>query len=188
MINLNVNESNQFAIYSNTISNEEQSFGDFFLLSLRSSYSNHIAFVIPTVVKRNTRFVQFELTVVQQNEPDDPYNALISLFPPGNYQYRCYNIDTPTLDPSFGILIDEGQAIVGDYTPPEVTETVYVGDNERSLGIVYYSGALDNCIINYANSPYEIISPTVNTCQPLIIEETGFLVIKNGETLTLTSP
>jgi len=187
MINLNVNETNTFAIYANTISNEQETYGDYYLLALKSSYSNHIAYVIPAVVKRNTRFIQFELTVLQQNEPDDPFNAIISLFPPGNYSYKCYNIETPTLDPSAAILIDEGQAIVGDYTPPEVVETIYVGDNERSLGIVYYSGTLDNCIINYANSPYEIISPTVNTCQPLIIEETGFLVIKKGETLTLTS-
>jgi len=187
MINLNVNEQNQFAIYANTISNEQETYGDFFLLSFKSEYSNHIALVIPIVAKRNTRFVQFQLTVVQENEQDDPYNAILAMFPPGNYTYKCYNIDVPTLDPSFGILIDQGQAIVGDYTPPEVTETVYLGDNEASLGIVYYSGTLNICIINYANSPYEIISPTVNTCQPLIIEETGYVVIKKGETLTLTS-
>ena len=187
MINLNVNEPNQFVIYADTIDSSVQDWGDLFLIGYKSLYSNHWMYVIANVVTRNSRYVQLEMTPVQEGESDDPYNGIIAMFPPGNYEYKVWNITTPVLDPSFGIQIDIGQAILGEYTPPEVENTVYVSDNENFESIIYYTGVLNNCVINYANSPYIISEDTTNTCQPLEIQETGFLLINKNQTLTLTS-
>jgi hypothetical protein len=185
MINLNVGAVNEFAIYADTIDNSVQQFGEYFLIGFKSTYTNHWTYVIPTTIKRNSRFVQFNLDVVEQGTADDPFDGILSIFPPGNYSYKCWNLDTATLDPSEGILIDEGQMIMGSYSPPEVIFTSYISDNETFQNIIYYSGVLDSCFINYANSPYIIEVPTTNLCQPLTIEEDGFLLIEEGIEFTL---
>ena len=107
------------------------------------------------------------------------------VFPPGNYSYKVWNLEDPSLDPSTGIKIDEGQMIMANYTPPEINEIVYISDNETFKNIIYYSGVTDNCTIDYTNSPYLIEIPTTNVCQPLIIAETGYLLIEEGIQFTL---
>jgi len=185
MINLSVGAVNEFAIYADTIDNDVQQYGDYFLIGFKSLYTNHWAYVIPTIIKRNSRFVQLNLDVVEQGTGDDPFNGILEVFPPGNYSYKCWNIDTPTLDPSNGILIDEAQMIMSNYSPAEVIEYTYISDNETFENIIYYSGVINSCIINYQNSPYIIPIPTTNLCQPLIIEEDGFLLIEEGIQFTL---
>lgn len=187
MINLNVNQQNEFVIYADTIDSSVQDWGDLFLIGFKSLYSNHWMYVIPIIITRNSRYVQLEVTPVEQGENDDPFNGVIAMFPPGNYEYKVWNITTPVLDPGFGILIDQGQAILGEYTPPEVENTVFISDNENFESIIYYTGVLNNCVINFANSPYIIETDTTNTCQPLEIANTGYLLVKKGLTLTLTS-
>jgi hypothetical protein len=187
MINLQVAQENQFAIYADTISSDVQTFGDYFLIGFRSLYTNHWSYVAPTVVSRNSRFVRFNITVVERGTADDPLNGLLAVFPPGNYSYKIWNLENPSLDPSTGIAIDEGQMIMAAYTPPEINEIVYVSDNENFQNEIYYSGIFNNCIIDYTNSPYIIEIDTTNTCQPLEIANTGYLLIKKGLTLTLTS-
>ena len=185
MINLSVGAVNEFAIYADTIDNSVQQFGDYFLIGFKSTYTRHIAYVIPTIIKRNSRFVQFNLDIVEQGTGDDPFNGILEVFPPGNYSYKVWNIDSPTLDPSEGILIDEGQMIMANYSPPETIKYTYISDNETLKNIIYYSGVINSCIINYQNSPYIIPIPTTNLCQPLIIEEDGFLLIEEGIEFTL---
>lgn len=185
MINLQVAQENQFAIYADTISSDVQTFGDYFLIGFKSLYTNHWTYVVPTVVKRNSRFVQFNITVVEKGTADDPINGLVSVFPPGNYSYKIWNLENLSLDPSTGINIDEGQMIMANYTPAEVVAYTYISDNETFKNIIYYSGVTDNCTIDYTNSPYLIEIPTINTCQPLIIAETGYLLIEEGITFTL---
>ena len=187
MINLNVNQPTEFVIYADTIDSSVQEWGDLFLIGYKSLYSNHWAYVIPTILKRNSRFVQLVMTAVEKDQPDDPFNALLAMFPPGGWEYKIWNITTPVLDPSFGILIDQGQAMLNHYDPPEVVQITYVSDNDTFKSAIYYSGAFDNCIINYSNSPYIISTDTTNTCQPLFVETTGYLLIEAGKTLTLTS-
>jgi hypothetical protein len=189
MINLQVNEVNTFAIYADTIDNSVQDYGDYFLIGFKSTYTNHWVYVMPTVEKRNTRFVQFTIEVLQENEPDDPYNGVIAMFPPSsNYSYKCWNISTVTLDPSTGILIDEGQAIVSAYEPPEINQVVYISDNDTFKNQIYYSATLDSCIINYANSPYIVSIDLTKECDPLLIQTSGFLLIEKNKTLTITQP
>jgi hypothetical protein len=75
--------------------------------------------------------------------------------------------------------------IMANYTPPEINKIVYVSDNETFKNIIYYSGVTDNCTIDYTNSPYLIEVPTINVCQPLVISETGYLLIEQGIQFTL---
>lgn len=184
MINLNVG-LNEFVIYADTITSDVQTFGDEFLIGFKSLYTNHWAYVRPEVIKRNSRFVQFEMSVVEKGTADDPLNSVLMVFPPGNYSYKVWNLEDPSLDPSTGIKIDEGQMIMANYTPPEINEIVYISDNETFKNIIYYSGVTDNCLIDYTNSPYLIEIPTTNTCQPLVITESGYLLIEEGIQFTL---
>jgi len=184
MINLNVG-LNEFVIYADSITSDVQTFGDEFLIGFKSLYTNHWAYVRPEVIKRNSRFVQFEMSVVQRGTADDPLNSILMVFPPGNYSYKVWNLEDPSLDPSTGIKIDEGQMIMANYTPPEINEIVYISDNETFKNIIYYSGVTDNCLIDYTNSPFLIEIPTTNTCQPLVITESGYLLIEEGIQFTL---
>lgn len=187
MINLSVGNLNQFAIYADTIDNSIQDYGDYFLIGFKSLYTNHWTYVIPEVIKRNSRFVQLNLVVVEGNTPDDPLNSIVSIFPPGNYSYKIWNLDYATLDPSNGILIDSGQMIMAEYNPPEVVEYTYISNNETFQNIIYYSGTVGgDCYIFIENSPYIVDEDITNLCQPLIISENGgLLVIEDGFTFAL---
>ena len=149
-------------------------------------YTRHWSYVIPQVIKRNSRFIEFNIVVVQRGTPEDPLNSILEVFPPGNYSYKCWNLDFPTLDPSSGELIDEGQMIMDNYDPPEIVQYTYISDNETLKNIIYYSGAnVDNCTINYLNSPFLIIEDTTSLCQPLILDITGYAEIEDGVTFSL---
>lgn len=186
MINLSVGQTNQFAIYADTISNDVQTFGDYFLIGFKSLYTNHWSYVIPQVIKRNSRFLQFNISVVEPDSPDDPLNGILEVYPPGNYSYKVWNIDYPSLDPSIGILIDEGQMIMAEYEPPEIQTYTYISDNDYFKSIIYYSGVKNDCIIDFSNSIYYIKEDMLTLCQPLIISDNGgFAIIEDGNTWTL---
>jgi hypothetical protein len=185
MINLQIGGTNQFAIYADTIDSSVHDYGDYFLIGFKSLYTNHWNYVVPTIVKRNYRFVQFNIGVVEKGTEDDPLNAILEVFPPGNYSYKVWNLDAPNLDPSLGYLIDEGQMIMASYSPPEVIFTDYISDNDTFKNIIFYSGITNNCVIDYTNSPFLVEVPTTNTCQPLTITETGYVLIEEGITFTL---
>ena len=186
MINLSVGANNQFAIYADTIDNSVQDYGDYFLIGFKSLYTNHWIYVVPEVIKRNSRFVQFNIQVVEHDSPDDPLNGILEVFPPGNWSYKCWNINYPTLDPSVGYLIDEGQMIMANYTPPEVVEYTYISDNETFKNIIYYSGVVNDCIIDTNNSIYYVNEDLISLCQPLIISDNGgYAIIEDGNTWSL---
>lgn len=187
MINLSVGNINNFAIYADTISNDVQIFGDYFLIGFKNLYTRQWTYVIPEVLKRNSRFIQFNLVVVEGNSPDDPLNGIISLFPPGNWEYKLYNLDNPVLDPSNAILIDSGQMIMAEYNPPEIVQYTYTSDNEYLTSIIYYSGTVGgDCYIYFENSPYVVDEDITNLCQPLVIGENGgLLIIEDGFTFAL---
>lgn len=187
MINLSVGNLNQFVIYADTIDNSVIDYGDYFLIGFKSLYTNQWSYVVPDVIKRNSRFVQFNITVVEGDSPDDPLNGILAVFPPGNYSYKCWNISSPTLDPSAGILIDEGQMIMADYNPPEIETYTYISNNETFRSVIYYSGVVGgDCYIFVDNSPYVVDEDITNLCQPLVISENGgLLIIEDGFTFAL---
>lgn len=187
MINLNLGNTNEFAIYADTIDNSVVDYGDYFLLGFKSLYTNQWTYVVPQIITRNSRFVKFNLIVLEGEQFDDPLNGIIGIFPPGNYSYKCWSTNSATLDPSAGILIDQGQMIMADYTPPEVETYTYISDNETFASIIYYSGTVGNdCYIYIENSPFVIEEDTTNYCQPLIIAENGgYLLVEDGVTFSL---
>ena len=187
MINLSLGNTNQFAIYADTIDNSIYDYGDYFLIGFKSLYTNTWNYVVPTIVKRNSRFIQFNLVVLESGNVDDPINGIIGIFPPGNYSYKIWNTDTATLDPAAGYLIDEGQMIMANYTPPEIEFTSYISNNETFQSVIYYSGTVgSDCYIYEENSPFVIEENTTNYCQPLIIaEDGGYLLIEDGVIFSL---
>lgn len=184
MITLSVGQDNPFAIYADTISNDVQTFGDYFLLKLYSLYTRHTYYVVPQILTRNTRYVKFNVEIVEYDSPDDPLNGILEIFPPGNYSYTLYNTDFATLDPGNGVLVDQGQAILEEFEPGEIIKYTYTSDNELLKNIIYYSGVANDCVIDADNSIYYIDEDMITLCQPLVIKNTGEAVIKDGFTWT----
>ena len=139
MINLQQNAVNEFVIYADTITNDAQAFGDYFLVGFQSGFSKYWDYVIPFVVKRNSRFLQFEITLVPSQPEEDPANGKIYLSPSGNWDYKIWNLEFPGLDPAQGYLIDAGQMIMENQTPPEIDFTTYYSANDNLQSVIYYS-------------------------------------------------
>jgi hypothetical protein len=76
--------------------------------------------------------------------------------------------------------------IMADYSPPEVVEYTYISDNETFQNIIYYSGVLNDCIIDTNNSIYYVNEDLISLCQPLIISDNGgYAIIEDGNTWSL---
>ena len=143
MINLTAGETNQIIIYADTISNAEISYGDYFLFGFQDTYSKEWFYVIPDYTTRNTRYINFQIDVSDACI-DDPEQATIFLQLPGNWNYKLWNMVAPSLDPADGDLIDQGQAFLNPYDPPEVGFVEYVSDNENLESEVYmYEQAIE---------------------------------------------
>jgi hypothetical protein len=181
MLNLTAGQTNNAIIYADTISNDMVSYGDYFLLGFQDTYSKNWAYVIPTVATRNSRYVKLVFDVASANI-EDPENGIVWLFAPGNWTYKVWNTLTPTLDPSIGDLIDQGQMYLNHYTPSEIVFTSYTGGNENLSNIIYYSGA-PACTIDSYNSPYVIDGQEESTCNPLFVDTNGLLYIPNNTQL-----
>jgi hypothetical protein len=137
MINLEQLASNEFVIYANTIDNDVQEFGDYFLIGFQSGFTKEWSYVIPFVLVRNTRFLKFEITLVANISIEDPSNGEIYLSPSGNWDYKIWNTDYATLDPAIGTLIDSGQMILNDQTPPEVIFETFASANEDLQSVIF---------------------------------------------------
>ena len=137
MINLNQQTGNEFVIYANTISNDVQEFGDYFLIGFQSGFTKEWTYVIPFVLVRNTRYLKFEITLVPNISIEDPSNGIVYLSPSGNWDYKIWNTDYATLDPAIGTLIDSGQMILKDQTPPEVIFETFVSANEDLQSVIF---------------------------------------------------
>jgi hypothetical protein len=143
MINLTAGETNQIIIYADTISNAEISYGDYFLFGFQDTYSKEYFYVIPDYTTRNTRFINFQV-MVADTCIIDPNLPEIFLQLPGNWNYKLWNMVSPSLDPADGDLIDQGQAFLNPYEPPEVGFVEYVSDNENLESEVYmYEQAIE---------------------------------------------
>jgi hypothetical protein len=149
MINLTAGETNQIIIYADTVSNADVSYGNYFLFGFQDTFSKEYFYVIPDYTTRNTRFINFQIMVADTCiiDPDQPE---IFLRLPGNWNYKLWNMVSPSLDPADGDLIDQGQAYLNPYDPPEVGFVEYVSDNENLESEVYmFSEAIE--FVSYAS-------------------------------------
>lgn len=103
MINLTPRETNNFIIYADT-SYPGVGVGNFFLVVFTNTYSKQTFAVNPSIVRRNTRFVELEVDLVGVDQENDPYNGKIYLYPEGNWEYTVFNTNIPTLDATNGLL------------------------------------------------------------------------------------
>ena len=167
MLNLTPNSDNNLIVYADTVS---ESVGNYFLMVLTNSYSRETFAVVPRIVRRNTRFVELEITLVGVDGQNRPLDGDIYLYPEGNWEYIVFNTDAPTTDPSVpipcmvwdtdedfwnfsrtvwdvcglvqAVEIDRGQAFLYSEVPceREVQFVPYVSDNEFLRNVVYVTG------------------------------------------------
>ena len=209
MINLTAGQVNQIIIYADTVSNADVSYGNYFLFGFQDTYSKEWFYVIPDYTTRNTRFVNFQIEVSDACI-DEPGSGTIFLRLPGNWNYKLWNMVSPSLDPADGDLIDQGQAFLNPYDPPEVSfieyesandnlesevymysEAIefvkYVSDNENLKSVVYYSGDFFCCVIDEFNSPFIVSEFMESNCDPLYVTGLGFLDITETGELYITT-
>ena len=209
MINLTAGEVNQIIIYADTVSNADVSYGNYFLFGFQDTYSKEWFYVIPDYTTRNTRYVNFQIEVSDACI-DEPGSGVIFLRLPGNWNYKLWNMVSPSLDPADGDLIDQGQAFLNPYDPPEVSfieyesandnlesevymysEAIeyvkYVSDNENLKSVVYYSGDFFCCVIDEFNSPFIVSEFMESNCDPLYVTGLGFLDITETGELYITT-
>jgi hypothetical protein len=169
MLNLTPNSPNNLIIYADTVS-PGMSVGNFYLIVFTNTYSKQTFAVVPRVLRRNTRFVELEVTTVGVNGQNLPLDGDIYLFPEGNFTYMVFNTNAPTTDPSVPIPcmvwdtdadfwefartvwdvcglvkaeeIDRGQAFLYSEIPceREVRFVPYEGGNNILDAIVYVTG------------------------------------------------
>ena len=209
MINLTAGQVNQIIIYADTVSNADVSYGNYFLFGFQDTYSKEWFYVIPDYTTRNTRYVNFQIEVSDACI-DEPGSGTIFLRLPGNWNYKLWNMVSPSLDPADGDLIDQGQAFLNPYDPPEVgfieyesdnenlesevymfSEAIefvkYVSDNENLKSVVYYSGDFFCCVIDEFNSPFIVSEFMESNCDPLYVTGLGFLDITETGELYITT-
>lgn len=209
MINLTAGQVNQIIIYADTVSNADVSYGNYFLFGFQDTYSKEWFYVIPDYTTRNTRFINFQVEVSDACI-DEPGSGTIFLRLPGNWNYKLWNMVSPSLDPADGDLIDQGQAFLNPYDPPEVSfieyesandnlesevymysEAIeyvkYVSDNENLKSVVYYSGDFFCCVIDEFNSPFIVSEFMESNCDPLYVTGLGFLDITETGELYITT-
>jgi len=209
MINLTAGQVNQIIIYADTVSNADVSYGNYFLFGFQDTFSKEYFYVIPDYTTRNTRFINFQIEVSDACI-DEPGSGTIFLRLPGNWNYKLWNMVSPSLDPADGDLIDQGQAFLNPYDPPEVSfieyesandnlesevymysEAIefvkYVSDNENLRSVVYYSGEFFCCVIDEFNSPFIVSEFMESNCDPLYVTGLGFLDITETGELYITT-
>lgn len=95
MLNLTPLSSNTLVVYADTVSDLPG--WDYFTIVFTNTTSKETFAVIPTVVRRNYRFIEFEVELVGVNELNSAMNGQIYLFPDGNFTYSVFRTDAPTL-------------------------------------------------------------------------------------------
>jgi hypothetical protein len=167
MINLrNLTDNTDIVIYVNTLSADIPYASNNFLFGFKNGFSNVWSYVMPNIVKQNTRYTQFSIELVQQQILIDPENGVTRLSPSGNYDYKLWAIDAPTLDPAFGYLLEEGQMYL-ENTQPETVTITYISDNDPSRNIVYLTRDESECARWNSTDIWKYSTFTWN-CQPII--------------------
>jgi len=176
LINREVND--KIIIYVNTLDPDIPYDSNLFLFGFKNGFTNEWSYVCPRIVKQNTRYTQFEISLVIPSQENGDAGDL-HLSPDGNYDYKLWAIEEITLDPSFGHLLDEGQAYLESCE--ESVDITYISDNENDKSIVYlteYDPFIDQPNV-YKDE--QIIS-YVNTLEVPFIQNNLLIGFQNGFT------
>lgn len=145
MINLqNIHYNDDILVYINTMDPDIPYTSNLFLFGFKNGFTHKWTYVIPDILVQNTRYTKFGLDLVKLID-QDAENGKITLSPDGNWDYKLWAIDTATLDPAYGYLIDEGQMYL-DGTSDEVNSVVYISDNEAEENVVYLTNNDTVCL------------------------------------------
>lgn len=137
MINLVNPAVNSIVLYLNTTDLTQVYNVDLFLFGFKNGFTNKWTYVAPIIVEQNSRYTEFSIELTTENV-EDPLTGSVALSPSGNWSYSFWSIETATLDPTGGILLDSGQMYLQN-TVDEETTISYISDNDASDSIVYLS-------------------------------------------------
>lgn len=210
MLNLLPSATNNLIVYADTVSTG-MSVGNDFTISFTNSFTKQVWNVLPTVIRRNTRFIEFEIDVILVNGFNDPTNGSIYLYPDGNFEYEVFNTSGPTITSS-GVL-DEytwqnptvfesfiatawvSQGIT--YNSIDLGQAFLLSDLpcEREIEFVPYEGGnnwLDN-IVYVTNIPLYQFPCTIPAGETFTLEQNTItycpvITIEGGATLDVPTP
>jgi len=144
MINLrNLAVNTDIIIYVNTLDADIPFETNTFLFGFKGGFTNVWTYVVPTIVKQNTRYTQYSIELVTVGN-EDPEDSKVVISPDGNYDYRLWATDGVTLDPYSAYLLDEGQMYL-DGSAEEVQNITYISDNDPERNVVYLTRAESIC-------------------------------------------
>jgi len=144
MINLkNLSVNTDIIIYVNTMDADIPFDTNTFLFGFKGGFTNTWTYVVPTIVKQNTRYTQFAIELVAIGN-EDPEDSKVVISPDGNYDYKLWETDGVTLDPFSAYLLDEGQMYL-DGTAEEMQTITYISDNDPERNIVYLTRTESVC-------------------------------------------
>lgn len=145
MINLlQKSVNNEIYLYINTFDVNIPFENPTYLFGFKNSYDNTWTFVIPDVVTRNYRFIRFSL-VLTNTDDEDPMTGSVAMSPVGNWTYKLWAVEDPTLDPGLGYLLDEGQMQL-TATTDEIITIPYQSDNDDTESTVYLTRDNSQCL------------------------------------------
>lgn len=144
MINLrNLAVNNEIIIYVNTLDVDIPFDSNTFLFGFKGGFTNVWTYVVPTIVKQNTRYTQFSIELVTI-ENEDPEDGKVVISPDGNYDYNLFATDEITLDPYSAYLLDSGQMYL-DGSEEEVPTITYISSNDPERNVVYLTRTESIC-------------------------------------------
>lgn len=207
MLNLTPNSNNNLIIYADTTS-AGTSVGNNFTISFTNLFTKQVWNVLPSVVRRNSRFLEFEIDLVGVTGINAPYNGEIYLYPEGNYDYEVFNTSGPTITQAGPLAtytwdnptdfdyfvattwtgqgityksLDIGQAFLYSEVPctREVEFVPYEGGNNWLDNIVFVTG------IPLYQFPCNIPDPTQYVLPQNTTTYCPIITIENGASLTI---
>lgn len=210
MLNLTPNSTNNLIVYADTVS-AGYSAGNDFTISFTNLYSKQVWNVLPSIIRRNSRFIEFEIDLVGVTGFNDPVNGSIYLYPEGNYDYEVFNTSAATIGvtgplqtytwinpgefefyvdttwASQGITyksIDLGQAFLYSEVPclREIEFVPYEGGNNWLDNIVYVTG------IPLYQFPCTIPAGETFTLEQNTVTYCQVITIEGGATLEVPTP
>lgn len=210
MLNLLPNATNNLIVYADTVSTG-MSVGNDFTISFTNSYSKETWTVLPTIVRRNSRFVELEIDVVGVTGFVNPINGSVYFYPEGNFEYEVFNTSIPTITSSGALSvdnwnnpgefdafiattwvsqgvtftsIDQGQAFLFSEEPceAEIQFVPYEGGNNWLDNIVYVTG------IPLYQFPCTIPAGETFTLEQNTVTYCQIITIEGGATLEVPTP
>ena len=209
MLNLTPQTTNNLIVYADTVTAGGAT-GAYFTMLFTNAYSKQTFAVVPNVVRRNSRFIEFEIDLVNYDQADDRANGKIYLYPEGNFDYMVFNTTVPTLDVGsqftcdtwstdeefwnywidfFGncsgsaIEIDRGQSFLyADLACDREIEFVpFISNNEFLQSIVYVTA------IPQVQFPCIIVSGTTWTVEENTVTYCNPITVENDATLIINN-